>query len=221
MADAASSSNFSPADTAGPSPVGFVGRRSRLVVARIVLPMLALGLAITLVILPSLRETEPSFMLSFSNIDDYDDTLRMVSPRYVGTDSKNHPFVIAADSAVRDRGDAKTIHMQGLDTDITLADGTWVALKGKSGIYSIAKQTVDVAGGASVFSDLGYEIHADNAHIDLGSGEASGRDGVRGQGPVGSFTAGGFHFDADSRNFELTGGVRMTIRHAPASDKDK
>ncbi|MFQ5533487.1 MAG: hypothetical protein ACE5EM_01515 [Sphingomonadales bacterium] len=183
--------------------------------AKVLLPAATLVLIGFLVAWPRFHSGETSFMLSYSDISNYDDRIRMVRPRYEGTDKKNRPFVITADAAVQDRPGAEEVTLQGLNADITLSDGTWLSVEAATGIFRPGDEILKGADGVGIFSDLGYELHAEEAEIDVGLSRASGNHPVSLRGPMGKFKANRFAADLEARSVTFENAVKATIYPRP------
>ena len=70
---------------------------------KLLLPLLGLGLVVTLVVWPSEFQKATGFHLTYVSSDaDGSVDLTMLRPRYLGTDTRNQPFVVTADSATQD-----------------------------------------------------------------------------------------------------------------------
>ena len=67
--------------------------------------------------------------------------------------------------------------------DITLKDGTWLALSAEAGVYRKKDELLDLEGNVNLFHDGGYEIATSRARIDLAKNSAEGDEPVVGQGP--------------------------------------
>ena len=65
----------------------------------------------------------------------------------------------------------------------------WLMRRGR------AEAALLLSGAIAVFTDQGYEIHTDLAHIDLARGIATGPHRVTGQGPQGTFVADRFRIE--------------------------
>lgn len=180
-------------------------------ILRVLLPLATLAMVAMLLAWPTFRVGESGFMLSFSDLTGYDDTVRMVSPRYVGTDSRNRPYVITADAAIQTEAGADEVTLEGLSADITLVDGSWLSVNASTGVFRPDDETLSVSGGVSIYSDLGYEFHVESAAIDFARGLASGDEPVRGQGPLGLFQAESFEAELETGLVRLMGGVKATI----------
>jgi lipopolysaccharide export system protein LptC len=168
---------------------------SRLVVLlKLLLPAVALSLVGLIVLWPQLRDDPGQFRIGTAKIDPSEaDSLRMVSPRYAGVDSENQPFALLAASATQVAGsNGDVMQLVEPKADLSLKDGSWVAVSAPAGIYDRLRQTVHLSGGVSIFQDSGYAFFTPSADVDLIVGTASGDDPVEGQGPLGHLTAAGF-----------------------------
>ena len=68
-----------------------------------------------------------------------------------------------------------------------------------------------LSGAIAIYSDSGYELHTDNAHVDLAKGIMRGDDAVTGHGPIGTLRADGFSVDRNTKQVRLMGHVKMQI----------
>lgn len=178
---------------------------------RIALPSAAILLVAVVLIWPVLYEGQPGFTLAFSELDDFDDTLRMKNPRFVGSGGQDRIFSIEAQSAYQAAVDDENVYLEGISADIASGTKFWVALDAPTGILRRENDILELAGQVNVFSSLGYEIHGRQFRLDLNEGIVVSDTQVFGQGPLGAFEAAGMQADVEGRSFELSGGVRMTI----------
>lgn len=135
--------------------------------------------------------------------------LAMLEPKLSGTDSSGDPFVVTAAKATQFEHDPDRAMLQNVEGDLTLKDGNWLNATSPRGLLDISrsqdphctkitcpsKQTLDMFGPVAVFSDNGYEVHTMFAHVDMSAGVAKGNRYVRGQGPLGTFSADSFVFE--------------------------
>ncbi|MCG8690784.1 MAG: LPS export ABC transporter periplasmic protein LptC [Minwuiales bacterium] len=137
--------------------------------------------------------------------------LKMVNARYAGVDGENRPYLITADSAAQDPADTWRVLLDKLQADITLQDGTWLTLSAANGNWHQKRQILNLGGVINMFSDIGYEIEAVDARIDLTLGRAVSANPVTGQGPFGLFQAHNFEIVEFGDVIRFGGGVKMTI----------
>jgi lipopolysaccharide export system protein LptC len=165
------------------------GRRPSVLYSRfvgllkLVLPATAIGLAGMVVFWPSLL---PDNMIRpkpvHVGVEDLEN-LRMVNPRFVGTDSQNQPYVLSADLATQQSATSPTTLLDKPKGDIALKNGAWLALTAERGVYEKKEQTLDLLGSVNLFHDRGYEITTEQARVYLDKGLAEGDQPVQGQGP--------------------------------------
>ena len=176
-----------------------------------VLPAGAALLILGLLIVPALRDTTAGFTLSFSEIEKFDDTVRMETPRFIGTDIKDRSFSITAQSAFHDATDDRAVSLDVIEADIRLASGGWLAVDAPTGVFRPKDEILDLSGQVNVFSEAGYEVHSRQLVVNIGDGKATSVSPVYGQGPFGVFEAGGAEVDVKGDYVILTDGVKMTV----------
>lgn len=182
-------------------------------IARFALPVLALlvlGVAVAWPILFSRPEPgAPKVTLHELERTPGDD-VRMVHARYAGTDSRGRPFLITADSALQDPKNENQVHLNRMQADLTFNGNLWLSALAPAGLYDTDKQTLDLSGGADIYSNKGYEMHSPQVHLDLKNGFASGEQGIEGHGPLGRMSAVRYRFENDKQHLSLVGRVRVT-----------
>lgn len=188
-------------------------RRSRFVgLMKLLLPLSALALVAVVVVWSGVGDRDSGFHLSFiPGGADGGPSPGMVNARYVGTDRNERPFTITADHAVQIADDPDAVSLEVLQADITLDDGTWLALTASSGIYRRQAQTLRLEGPVDVFSDEGFHFNAEDADIDLASGTIESDRPVRGQGPLGVLNANAFRAIDAGRRLFFTGAVKLVV----------
>ena len=179
---------------------------------KLLLPLLGLSLIVTLVVWPNDFQKATGFHLAYvsSNADGNVD-LTMLRPRYLGTDARNQPFVITADSATQNPADQRLITLIRLQADMSMADGRWFTAMADNGIYHQQKQFLQLDGAINLFSDQGYEFSAQNAEINLQSGKAVSSLPVNGQGPFGTISADRLEIEEFGKKWLFLGNVKMRI----------
>ena len=184
-------------------------------VAKVMLPVAAVGLIALVILWPHLRTEDLRFRIGFAAIkSNADGDPNLLNPRYVGTDDDNQPYAVTADIAKKLDGEGMDVRI-GLElpkADITLNDGTWLVLTAENGIYARRNKTLDLSGAVNLFHDSGYEFRTDKAQVDLARGIAEGDRPVRGQGPFGTLNAEGFRLLNKGRTIVFTGKSKMILK---------
>lgn len=170
-------------------------------VMKVLLPAAAAIFIMLLLAWPELTPDKDGFDLKLSELAiDQPEGLTMLNARFAGIDSRNQPFLVTADVASQAKDDESVIALELPKADITLEDGTWVALSARDGRYDRDQQTVDLVGEVSFFHDEGFELHTETASFDLDEGTATSRETVTGQGIFGQIESTGFDsFDQGDR----------------------
>lgn len=185
--------------------------RLRMGVLRRLVPLGAAVLVLAVALWPILVKTTPKFRLEFSDVlHDRNGRDEVINPRYVGVDSDNQPYQVTAEVAMRADDGTEQIFLMMPQADLNSDDG-WMTLKAEQGTYDQTGQKLVLNGAVSIYSDSGFEVHTDAAHIDLAAGTAESDRAVHGQGPWGLLDAAGFHYRHDDRRFLFTGRPHMTL----------
>lgn len=207
----------SVAPRVGPIDLGRRMSSRTVTVLKVTLPLIALVLLGLVLAWPQLNPDPREFRLNQTNLgtDIATDASRMLKPRYVGTDDDNQPFSVIADTATH-AGSADRILLASPKADVTMKDGSWVAVNAKEGLYDRIAQTLGLRGDVQVFHDAGYEFRTESADIDMHANVASGDKPVEGQGPFGHIQAQGFQILDKGSRIVFTGKARLELRPQPA-----
>lgn len=188
-------------------------RYSRFVgIMKIVLPSLAAVLLGLIVAWPRLTGTEDRFHIGFANLGpDAVDSLSMVNARYFGVDERNKPFTVTADIATEE-DPSGIIVLDSPKADFTTKGGANVYIEARQGFYHQKQQLLDLVGEVNLFHDQGYELHTEQAQIDLARSTAHGTVPVTGQGPQGALNGEGFKIEDGGKQVIVTGRSSLTLQ---------
>ncbi|MFN3231393.1 MAG: LPS export ABC transporter periplasmic protein LptC [Alphaproteobacteria bacterium] len=179
--------------------------------AKRVLPALAALIVLSVVIWPLTKNSQSGFTLAFEELKQFDDTARMVKPRFVGTDMQDRSFSITAETAYHDAGDDEMVMLDTISADVRMLSGEWLALDAPTGIFRPKDEILDLSGQVNVFSGSGFEVHTRQLQLNLSSGTGRSEQPVYGQGAFGVFEAGGAEVDVKGEYLKLSDGVAMTV----------
>lgn len=174
----------------------------------------AVALAATVISWPyfSGRNATPNQIdLPTTGIEIKDGRPTMTNARFLATDDSGQPYTITADLAWQEQGAEDIIFMDVLEGDILLQSGAWMTLSADRGVFDQTDQRLILESNVNLYSDAGYELHTQEAEIDLASGTAQGDMQVEGQGPAGLLTAAGFVITDNGDRIRFTGPVHMTV----------
>lgn len=204
-------------------PRASVGFHSRLVgFLKLVLPLVAGALVLLVAAWPHLHQPTDRFKIGVSSVNlEEAATVKMVRPRFTGVDAANRPFVLTADDAMQQATDSNVVELQLPKGDVTLTNGSWIALTGETGQYYKDLQILDLAGQVNMFHDAGYEFRTATARFEMQTGGAQGNDHIEGQGPFGTIVAQGFRLVDKGAVVHFLGKSRLVIRRDLMTDQPK
>jgi lipopolysaccharide export system protein LptC len=145
--------------------------------------------------------------------------VKMTNPRFYGRDSKNHAFVVAAQSAERRQNGQRQIVLIGPSLTLDAENPEQqTRVQATRGVYREQQRQVSLEGGVSIANGRGYSFTAPRAVIDTQKGHVTGNQGVQGQGPLGRIAASQYGVYDGGRRMVFSGGVRARIDQ-PAKPK--
>lgn len=197
-----------------PAVRGASVRYSRFVgMMKFLLPAFAAALMGLVVVWPRLDPTATRFRVGYSEVAPADiENPQMVAARYTGVDSADRPFTVTADTATQVAADSPLVDLDTPQSDITLADGSWVTLSALAGMYNQNTHDLELRDEVNLFHDAGYEFHTSSAHIDLKRATAHGDAPVDGQGPFGHIRSQGFRVLERGKTVVFTGPARLVLQ---------
>jgi len=179
---------------------------------KIMLPALAAALILLVVAWPHISGERDKFQLSVANIGaDQLENPSMLNARFDGIDQDNQPYSLTADMATQSRRSEDVIELELPKADITLSDGTWLALTARTGEFDRETRQLDLFGTVSLFHDKGFELQTSRARIDLEAGTASGDHPVQGFGVSGSIQSEGFEILERGQRIIFTGRSQLVL----------
>ena len=159
-----------------------------------VLPAIGAALLLLVAMWPRIAPLIESVRLAVSGIDLREAReLKMINPRYAGTDRLNRPYVLTAavGRQIPDRSDLMSLEKPR--AVMIVHGGAKVLLTAATGIYQSQPQLLDLFGGVTLTHQNGTRFVTRQAHANLASNTADGHDPIEGHGPSGDVWGQGFH----------------------------
>jgi lipopolysaccharide export system protein LptC len=200
--------------TPAPRADSSIGHRHMVGLLKIALPLLALGLIVTMAIYSVLFKPDGAIAISYSDIDREQGEVVMTSPRFVGADKDNQPFQVIASKARQDPNDTALVELDNIDASLVLNEGAHLRLIAGRGVLDTSNQLLQLTGPIELTSSEGYRIHTDEARADLKNGLLTGQKPIDADGSFGSIHADGFQASRDDRTMNFVGHV--TIHFIPS-----
>ena len=193
--------------------IASLGRYSRFVgLMKFLLPSSALALIALVLAWPNGgadRFRVPLADLGAQSVAD----LGITRARFFGADRDGRPFLITAERAVQRSPRLEVFDLDTLQADLTFQDGVWASLTATAGVYDRTAGRLLLTGPIDLHSDAGYELHAEDATVDLRAGTVATHRPVQGHGPVGEIYADGLRFRGDG--VVAFQGVRVVLVSPP------
>lgn len=181
-------------------------------VMKLLLPTVALGLIVLVVLWPQIYIDSSQFTIGFARLKASGGEFpSMVNARFVGTDRRNQPFAVTADLAKSTSLGSSNVELEMPKADLGMNDGSSMMLTANSGLFDQTEKTLKLQGAVNLFHDSGYEFRTAAADVDFGSGTATGTKPVEGQGPFGQLHGEGFRITGDGKRLLFTGKSKLTI----------
>jgi len=163
----------------------------RVAMMRLALPVIGVLLLVIVAVWPRVA---PLFdRLRFAAIDLREAReLRMLNPRYAGTDRSGHPFIVTAAIGRQVPGRDDIMALDQPRADLKSHNGANIVVTADSGLYQTNTQFLDVIGHVTMTHENGTQIVTDSARLDAANNAGEGHDPVEGHGPSGDIKAEGF-----------------------------
>lgn len=170
-------------------------------VAKFLLPLIALGLILSVVLWPRLNPKP----LVDTALQVEQQVAAMVSPRFVSTDRAGRPYSIIAAQAEELRGPGDIVDLMQPEGEITMADGRWLAVMSDTARLDRDTDVLQLDGRVNLFRDDGIQFVTEQAFIHINAGTAWGDLPVVVSGPFGVVRGQGFRYVDDAGQIVFTG----------------
>src|SRR5258708_9502324 len=154
----------------------------RVAMMRLALPAVGIFLLLLVGIWPRVA---PLFdRLRFAAIDLREAReLRMMNPRYAGTDRSGHPFIITAAIGRQVPGRDDVMALDQPRADLKSHNGANAVVNADSGVYQSNTQFLRLFGPVTATHENGTQIITASARLDAANNAAEGHDPAEGHGP--------------------------------------
>ncbi|HTZ36708.1 MAG TPA: LPS export ABC transporter periplasmic protein LptC [Stellaceae bacterium] len=193
----------------------------RVALLKVALPAIGLTLLLLVVAWPRIAPLFDRFRLAAIDLREARE-LRMLNPRYAGTDRDGRPYVITAavGRQVPQRDD-----VMALDRPVAHLkshSGADIVVSADSGVYQSQTQYLDLFGNVTVTHENGSTFVTSSARLDAADNAAQGTTPVEGHGPQGDIAAQGFQIVDKGDIVIFTGQSNLLLKgskgDAPAAE---
>lgn len=192
-----------------PSPGRLARRRLAITLTKWLLPAGALLLLGSMALWPELGRMQDQERIAFQRMSSTSGDATLTDARYHGVDEHGRPYTVtaaAAEQVTQDR-----INLTTPKADISLANGTWVMLQSKRGVYLQNTNQLDLSKDVTLYRDDGTTVTSASASIDLKQGAAGGAEPTHAEGPFGTLDAQGFTITDKGAAIQFTGPARLVL----------
>ena len=178
---------------------------------RLVLPVLALAIVAVLFVAPEFEDTIEPLAKEEILPNSASAQNELINPRYESVDKDLQPFTITADKAVQDQNNPELVLLSDPTADMSLKDGTWVAVKSEEGIYEQNTEKLLLKGDVKLFHDSGYQLETEELRVNMKVQEAFSDQDVTAQGPEGTINAIGLEANGNDNTLFFKGPAIMVL----------
>ncbi len=187
----------------------------RVALLKRVLPAIGLSLILLVAVWPRLAPLLERIRFSLPAIDLREAReLRMLNPRYLGTDRENRPVVVTAAVGQQVPDNANLMSLEQPKADLQAHDGAAIVVTAATGIYQSQAQILDLFGNVKLVHQNGTEFTTDTARLNVANNSGQGDDPVEGHGPSGDVKAQGFRIYNKGDTLIFTGDADLVLRGA-------
>jgi lipopolysaccharide export system protein LptC len=185
----------------------------RVALLKVTLPAIGGSLLLLVVVWPRVAPLFDHFRFQAIDLREARE-LRMINPRYVGTDRDGRPFVITAavGRQVPQRDDVMSL--DDPVANLQSHSGAKIVVTANTGVYQTQTQYLDLFGNVTVTHENGSTFVTSAARLDAANDAAEGSAPVEGHGPQGDITAQGFKLIDKGDIIIFTGQSNLLLKSA-------
>jgi lipopolysaccharide export system protein LptC len=137
--------------------------------------------------------------------------IHLLNPRFEGRNEAGKPYLITAQSAVRDELDPAKVTLESPTFTLGATPADQTHLRGRRGVYREDTRMLDLTGAVILDDAQGYHFVTEHALINMGRNDVDGDRPVEGRGPLGQIAASSYAVRNGGARVFFTGHVRSHI----------
>lgn len=162
----------------------------RVAIAKIALPLIALGLLASLFIYSKTNAVREGLIFADSELRRMASEAQITNPRFSGVTTAGDAFSVSATIATPDAPKPGRIDLEDPSTSISFASGVDLASSAKTGSLDIKTNIARLSGDVLLETSTGYRVETDEIMLNFRTGNVETPDGVTATGPFGRIEAG-------------------------------
>ena len=195
-----------------PNPTRLARRRLLINLTKSLLPTAAALLLATLALWPEIGRMTDKARIAYQRMSHDIGGATVTDAHYRGVDEHGRPYTLTAATAVQ--AEPERINLTTLKGDITLANGTWLMVQAKHGVFLQHTNQLDLSGDVTLYRDDGTTMTTASASIDLKKGAAAGAEPTHAEGPFGTLDAQGFTATDQATAVQFAGPAHLVLNGA-------
>jgi lipopolysaccharide export system protein LptC len=192
-----------------PNPGGLARRHLIINLAKWSLPVCALLLLATIALWPEIERMSDPARIAYQRASSEIGSAHLTDARYRGVDEHGRPYTVTAATAQQVGPDR--INLTTPNADITMADGTWLMVHSKRGVFLQHANQLDLSQDVTLYRDDGTTLTTNSASIDFRSGAAAGAEFTHAEGPFGTLDAQGFTVTDKGAAIQFPGPAHLVL----------
>jgi lipopolysaccharide export system protein LptC len=137
--------------------------------------------------------------------------IRMLKPNFQGRDDRGKPYLLSADSAVRDDFDSARVALEAPVFVLGAVEQGQSRVRALRGVYREDTRVLDLTGEVHLDDSAGMHFVTEHAVVDMQKNSVDGEKHIEGDGPLGRIAASSYAVrDGGARAF-FTGQVKARI----------
>lgn len=179
--------------------------------AKVLLPLVALGLLATLFLISAEREESAGIPYADVELEEIAREQRIKAPKFSGLTSDGASVTLSADLARPMGSDGRSLEAEGLTLVWTSPDGKRVDVIGKEGSYTSGQTLAELHGGVEIQTSDGMLVTTDVLEADLGTTRLHSPGEVRAVGRMGTLDAAQMELIQKGAQYVMvfSGGVKL------------
>lgn len=187
-------------------------RHSRKVLlAKLTLPAIAAILAVTLIVLPNLKEDIKDFGLDFAIGKGDIEQLNIKNTTMYVTDEKNRVNNFVAQQVQETQAKSKIYNLQKPEAMMPLDEVEWINIKSPNGIFDQNTSLLTLQNNVEIFYSKGMNISTKEASFDFEKSYGYSNYPVTGEGFIGEISSQGFEYKGADNILSFTGKTHILI----------
>jgi hypothetical protein len=195
-----------------------IARHTRKVMlAKLTLPVIAALLAVTLIVLPSLKDDIREFGLEFAIGKGELEQLNIKNTTIYVTDEKNRVNNFVAQQVQETQAKSKIYNLINPEGMMPLDNVEWINIKSPDGVFNQNTSLLTLQNNVEIFYSKGMNILTKEASFDFAKSYGYSTHPVNGEGFIGEVSSQGFEYIGQDNILSFTGKTHILIKEEALS----